>query len=68
MQLTSHTNDFVNAKSHARENKPVLAGYALRSVAHYYFAGLSLRAGGCGFPPATMSMSPGYFHGKQKEN
>ena len=46
----------------------MLAGYALRSVAHYYFAGLSLRAGGCGFPPATMNMSPGYFHGKQKEN
>jgi len=46
-------NDFVNAKSHARENKPLLAGYALRSVAHYYFAGLSLRTGGCGFPPAN---------------
>ena len=25
------------------------------------YAGLSLRAGGRGFPPATQSMAPGYF-------
>ena len=28
------------------------------------YAGLSLRAGGRGFPPATQSMAPGYFHVK----
>ena len=26
-----------------------------------FFTGLSLRAGGRGFPPATQSMVPGYF-------
>ena len=26
--------------------------------------GLSLRAGGQGFPPATMYVAPGYFHWK----
>ena len=31
-------------------------------------AGLSLRAGDREFPPATMSMIPGYFRRKQKEN
>ena len=28
---------------------------------------LSLRAGGWGFPPATMSVAPGYFYGKIEE-
>ena len=30
--------------------------------------GLSLRAGGRGFPPATMNVVPGYFHWKIEEN
>ena len=30
-------------------------------------AGLSLRAGGRGFPPATMSVVPGYFYWKIEE-
>ena len=30
------------------------------------FTGLSLRAGGRGFPPATMSVAPGYFYWKSK--
>ena len=30
--------------------------------------GLSLRAGGLGFPPATMSVAPGYFYWKIEEN
>ena len=29
--------------------------------------GLSLRAGGRGFPPATMSVVPGYFYWKIEE-
>ena len=29
--------------------------------------GLSLRAGGRGFPPASMNKTPGYFHKKIKE-
>ena len=33
-----------------------------------YFFRLSLRDERRGFPPATRSMSPGYFHKKQKEN
>ena len=32
-----------------------------------WFAGLSLRAGGRGFPPATMSVVPGYFYWKIEE-
>ena len=32
------------------------------------FPGLSLRAGGRGFPPATMSVTLGYFYGKIEEN
>ena len=31
-------------------------------------AGLSLGAGGQGFPPATMSVAPGYFYWKIEEN
>ena len=31
-------------------------------------AGLSLRAGGRGFPPASMRVRPGYFHRELKEN
>ena len=31
-------------------------------------AGLSLRAGGRGFSPATKRVAPGYFIGKQKKN
>ena len=31
-------------------------------------AWLSLRAGSRGFPPATVSMTPGYFHREQKKN
>ena len=31
------------------------------------FTGLSLRAGGRGFPPAIMSVAPGYFYWKIKE-
>ena len=31
-------------------------------------SGLSLRAGGRGFPPATMSVAPGYFYWKIEEN
>ena len=30
--------------------------------------GLSLRAGNSGFPPAAMSMTPGYFNRSQKGN
>ena len=30
------------------------------------YAGLSLRAGGRGFSPATTSLSPGYFDTKRK--
>ena len=30
-------------------------------------AGLSLRAGGRGFPPSTMKVVPGYFHRKIEE-
>ena len=30
--------------------------------------GLSLRAGGRGFPPATMSVAPGHFYWKIEEN
>ena len=30
-------------------------------------AGLSLRGGGQGFPPATMNVAPGYFHRKIEE-
>ena len=30
----------------------------------YKYAGLSLRAGGRGFSPAIMNISPGYFHSK----
>ena len=29
--------------------------------------GLSFRGGGQGFPPATMHVAPGYFHGKTEE-
>ena len=32
------------------------------------FTGLSLRAGGRGFPPPTMSVVSGYFHRKTEEN
>ena len=32
------------------------------------YAGLSLRAKGQGFSPATMSVSPSYSYRKQKEN
>ena len=34
----------------------------------FFFSGLSLRAGGWGFPLATVSMTPAYFCRKQKEN
>ena len=34
----------------------------------FFFSGLSLRAGAWGFPLATVSMTPGYFCRKQKEN
>ena len=30
----------------------------------FYFAGLSLRAGGRGFSPATKRVAPGYFYWK----
>ena len=33
-----------------------------------FSTGLSLRAGGRGLPPATMSVSPGYFYWKIEEN
>ena len=33
-----------------------------------YDTGLSLRAGGWGLPPATMSVAPGYFYWKMEEN
>ena len=31
------------------------------------YPGLSLRAGGRGFSPATMSVAPGYFYWKVEE-
>ena len=31
---------------------------------NYKFSGLSLRAGGRGFPPGIMNMTPGYFQSK----
>ena len=33
----------------------------------YYYAGLSLRAGGRGFFPATKRVAPGYFYWKIEE-
>ena len=35
---------------------------------NYYYTGLSLRAGGCGFSPATKRVAPGYFYWKIEEN
>ena len=32
-----------------------------------FYTGLSLRAGGRGFPPPTMSVVSGYFHRKTEE-
>ena len=40
----------------------MISGYELTGT------GLSLRAGGWGFPPATMSVAPGYFYWKIEEN
>ena len=34
----------------------------------YLYTGLSLRAGGQGFPPATVSVAPDYFYWKIEEN
>ena len=33
----------------------------------WVLTGLLLRAGGRGFPPATMNVAPGYFHWKKEE-
>jgi len=46
----------------------ILAGRCGSVVLKRERAGLLLRAGGRGFSPVTMSVNPGYFHRKQKEN
>ena len=52
--------------------RSVMTSYCLqlkmvkKGVILFLLSGLSLRAGGRGFSPATKSLSPGYFDTKQK--
>ena len=62
-QVTVFTLDFAFIFVKLSEVKPSMNDYDF----DFQLSGLSLRAGGRGFSPATKRVAPGYFHWKIEE-